>query len=196
MRWVTALWAPSPSATIVITALTPMMMPSMVSAARILLASTESKATPMPSRRSMRIWLHKFLSWPVNRFACWPVNCLTSQRANRQTLLPIPTAWTLSTTAATAAKTAKAAHAAHAIHHSLALCRGATAAENQHAIAFLHAAHDFGKIKIAHADLHAARHKTFVIIFDQHESTCALAVAHSIGEHAAIGAAWSAASEL
>ena len=53
MRSSTAFCAPLPSATIVITAPTPMMMPSIVSTARSLLARMDWKATAIVSPSSM-----------------------------------------------------------------------------------------------------------------------------------------------
>src|SRR6266481_2966376 len=53
MRASTAFWAPAPSATIVITAPTPMMIPSIVSRDRSLFARTACKATRMTSSISI-----------------------------------------------------------------------------------------------------------------------------------------------
>src|SRR5262245_61008319 len=53
IRSCTAFWAPVPSATMVITAPTPMMIPSMVSSDRSLLARIARKATATVSPRSI-----------------------------------------------------------------------------------------------------------------------------------------------
>src|SRR2546429_4487952 len=55
MRSCTAFWAPEPSAIIVITAPTPMMMPSMVRSERSLLARSASSATRTISPNSIRL---------------------------------------------------------------------------------------------------------------------------------------------
>src|SRR5919112_2033711 len=81
MRSCTAFWAPLPRATIVITAPTPMMMPSMVSTDRSMLARIDCRATATVSPMSMlgpggsgRCWL---LLHPRNSAtARYPVDAL------------------------------------------------------------------------------------------------------------------------
>ena len=53
MRWFTESWAPRPSATIAITAETPITIPSMVRKARSRLAPSASRATRSVSPKSM-----------------------------------------------------------------------------------------------------------------------------------------------
>src|SRR5690349_1319632 len=71
MRSCTAFWAPEPRATMVITAPTPMMMPSMVSSDRSLLARIARKATATvsPSSTSARSAGRLLLSHPRHRAA-------------------------------------------------------------------------------------------------------------------------------
>ena len=58
-------WAPVPSATMVITAPTPMIMPSMVSAVRILLRASALRAT----RKTIRMLMAYTASASTGRFA-------------------------------------------------------------------------------------------------------------------------------
>src|SRR5882762_11730325 len=129
MRACTAFWAPVPNATIVITAPTPMMMPSIVRNDRSLLARIAWSATWKISPRSI----------------LGPRRRLRPLRCGRLLLLD--------------AGQAAASHLAHALLHVALRVEQRRARQDQHRVLLGQAAHDLDVVEIGEpgADLHWSR---------------------------------------